>query len=231
MMTLFVALVTIWLSDAGQKQDRLIGLLTLPQVFGEGPCTAFEPRPIALFARPRAQKPIAHIQVDKYWVFHDNGGCGNLEVRVHEPGRTAEPVPTEEIEYEAQAAIVVARDREWFRIRTSRGPLWLRGAADNTYVSLLELLGPDALPYMTADWDGSSYASPGGSRVRWPAIEPQQGVRVLGSKRLTADLWLFVETTAHCSGSDDPKRPTYRGWVRAYGRRGPPAVWFSSRGC
>ncbi len=38
-------------SRAG-AQDRVLGLLTLPEVFGGEACTPFEPRPVPLYAEP-----------------------------------------------------------------------------------------------------------------------------------------------------------------------------------
>jgi hypothetical protein len=222
----------LWVRADAQAptSDRIIGLLTLPQVFGSGPCVPFEPQPVPLFARPRAQKPIAEVRVDKYWTFHNNGGCDELEVRIHEPGRSVTPMPAKEYGYELPAAIVVARDREWFQIRTAERPLWVRGTAENSFLSLVQLVS-DSLAYLTQDWDGSIYTNPDGSRARMPIMPPEASVRVLGSRVVSDRLWLLVESEDGCALPDSSKTVKVRGWVRAYARNEAPAVWFHSRGC
>ena len=54
--------------------ERIIGLVSLPEVFGAGPCAAFEPQEIALHGAPADGKPIASIRVDKNWSFAPHGG-------------------------------------------------------------------------------------------------------------------------------------------------------------
>ena len=214
--------------DTGGTRERLIGLLTLPQVLGGGPCVPFAPSRIPLYGQLRADKPIAHIEVDKYWTFHQNGGCSGLEVRVHEPGRPAAELPTQEYEYEAPAAVVVAREGEWFQIRTSSRPLWMKATTENTFRSLVELIGPDSLTYLTRSWDEAIHVVPGGSRAKVPAVGPDTPVLVRDNRTVSGELWLLIETTDSCSQAKVPK---VTGWVRAYGRDNSPAVWFYSRGC
>jgi len=229
MIGLLVGLLLLSSQDTGGTGERLIGLLTLPQVFGAGPCTPFEPSRIPLYAQPRAQKPIALIQVDRYWTFHQNGGCAGLEVRVHESGRPAAELPTQEYDYEAPAAVVVAHDGEWFQIRTSGRPLWMKATTENTYQSLVHLLRPENLTFLTRSWDESIHTAPGGSRAKVPAVAPETFVEVRDSRTVSGELWLLVETTDN--GCTEEKAPRVRGWVRAYGRNDAPAVWFYSRGC
>ena len=47
--------------------ERIIGLVSIPEVFGAGPCAAFEPQDVALHAAPADGKPIAFIRVDQNW--------------------------------------------------------------------------------------------------------------------------------------------------------------------
>ena len=49
-------------------QDRVIGLLTLPEVFGGEACTPFEPRPVPLYAEPASKREVASIRVDQVLV-------------------------------------------------------------------------------------------------------------------------------------------------------------------
>jgi hypothetical protein len=230
MVRLFLALVLVQLPTPPETSERLLGLLTLPQVFGAGACVPFEPRSVALFSRPRARDPIAHLQVDHYWTFPANGGCEGLEVRIHQSGRPAEPLPTEEFDYEAPAAIVVARDGDWFKVRTTGRSLWLRGTSDSVYLPLRALLTSDRLIHLTSAWDGSMYTAPRGTRMRARNVPPESTVRVVSAERRSGELWLLVETADSCD-PDEPKVPRVRGWVQAYGIGGQPALWFFSRGC
>ena len=229
-MELILALILPQALNIPSGPERLVGLITLPQVLGAGACVPFEPRSIALFARPRALVPIAQVQVDKYWTLHPAGGCDELEVRIYETGRPAVPLPTAEFDYEMPAAIVVGRDGEWFQIRMPGRALWLRGTSDNVFLPFAELLTSDRLTHLTAFWDGSMYATPGGTRLGGRSVSPESTVRVMRAERRSGDLWLLVETTEGCN-PDEPKVAAVRGWVRAYAKVGQPAVWFSSRGC
>ena len=130
-----IALVV--LTQAAHDPHRLIGLLTLPQVFGTEPCVPFTPRPIPLYASPSASKPVAHIRVDKDWTFHEDGDCTPVDVRTYHPDRPAVALPTRAYDGERRAALVIDRRGEWFRIRTAVGPLWLRGSRDNRFMPLV----------------------------------------------------------------------------------------------
>jgi hypothetical protein len=137
-----VSVITFWLltscglTTAAGAQDRVIGLLTLPQVFGAEPCVPFTPRPIPLFASPNESKPVAHIRVDKDWTFHEDGDCTPVDVRTYQPDRPAIALPTRAYDGERRAALVVDRRGEWFCIQTGIGPLWLRGSRDNRFFEL-----------------------------------------------------------------------------------------------
>ena len=49
------------LAGQGGSPERVRGLVALPEIFGGGPCAAFEPQEIALHASPGDGKPIAFI--------------------------------------------------------------------------------------------------------------------------------------------------------------------------
>ncbi len=227
---LYLALLLVQLPTTTARPEPLLGLLTLPQIFGAGPCVPFEPRSVALFSLPRAGDPIAQLQVDQYWTFPPNGGCEGLLVRLHQSGRQAEPLPTLEFAYEAPAAIVVARDGDWFQVRTTGRSLWLHRASDSVYLPLRELLTSNRIMYLTSAWDGAMYTAPSGTRLRARNVEARSTVKVVSAERRSGELWLLVETTASCD-PDEPRVPRVRGWVRSYGSRGEPAVWFFSRDC
>ena len=103
-MAAFLALTIVALAQPAD--DRIIGLLALPGVFGEGPCKPFEPRAITLYSDAGTRRVMGTIEVDQEWSFAPHGGCEGLEVSVHE-GATRTELPTREFEYEAPAVIVL----------------------------------------------------------------------------------------------------------------------------
>jgi len=91
-------------TSSAAAQDRVVGLLTLPEVFGNGACDRFSPQEVPLHATPNGAS-VGAGHVVKYWIFHSNGGCDNLEVAVRLQGSSADqPLPTQEYAYEAPAA-------------------------------------------------------------------------------------------------------------------------------
>ena len=110
--------------------------------------------------------------------------------------------------------------------------LALRLTGNRRFLPLVDLLlSGDPLAYLTDEWDGALYSAPGGRRVAGVKLPPDTHVHVLASTRSAGRLWLRIETTPGCEGSDGTKTPPQRGWVRAAGIRGAPSVWFHSRGC
>jgi hypothetical protein len=151
------------------RVEPLIGLLTLPEVFGSGPCDRFKPQEITLFAAPDGSTSVGTIRVDKYWTFLDEYSCEGLEVRVHRPnGGAVSELPFEEHEYEDPAAIVLERRDRSFRVRLSDGSAWVRASDSAEYRPLPELL-QQAMAHLTDAWDGAIFAEPEGpARVPIP---------------------------------------------------------------
>jgi hypothetical protein len=121
-------------------QDRVSGLLSLPEVFGNGPCASFTPREIPLYAAPDGQKIVAAIRVDRHWTFPGNGGCGGLIVRVHHSDGRVSELPTEEYQYEAPAAIVLQQRGRWFRLRLTGGTAWVHASERDEFFALEDLV-------------------------------------------------------------------------------------------
>ena len=107
----------------------------LPEVFGGGPCAAFEPQEIALHAAPADGKPIASIRVDKNWSFAPHGGCDGLEVSVHR-GAAKEELPTREFDYEMPGAIALDRRDGWIKIRLHDGAGWFKPSVVDRFMPL-----------------------------------------------------------------------------------------------
>lgn len=233
-MTALIVLMAMTLAQAAG--DRIIGLLALPGVFGEGPCKPFEPRALTLYSDAGATRVIGTIEVDQEWSFAPHGGCEGLEVSVHEGEKRSE-LPTREFEYEAPGAIVLDRRGEAYKIRLSGNRSgWVISAASR-FMSLESLLEEfTGVTFFSDAFNGELRRAPGltvANKVISQA-KPSQPARVIETRRIADRLWLHVEVFNHSlcdAAAQGPPEPIARGWVAAHADSGEPAVWFSSRGC
>ena len=217
------------------RADQLLGLLTLPEVFGREPCDRFEPQEVALYAGPITKERIGSIRVDRYWEFHDVGGCAGLEVRVHRTSGGVGNFPTLEYTYEAPAAVVLERRDRWFKVRLSDGVGWIQASERDEFHSLEALL-TNGLTYLTADFDGRLMKTAGSAM---PAAGDQElglgkdtSVRTIDFRLVDGDLWVHVEVlSGSICTSIDPPTVIRRGWLPAHSAGGQPSIWFYSRGC
>lgn len=228
-------IVVLWAHPAS-AQDRVIGLLALPEVFGDGPCARFEPRPVLLYADPDGKQLIGTIEVDQNWSFAPHGGCEGLEVSVHQ-GNARSELPTREFEYEAPGAITLDRRGLMFRIRlTGNRSAWVQAPASRfmSYESLLEEF--TGVTFFTDAFTGELRNAPALTVANRPTATAKPGLpaRVIESRRVGDRLWLNVEVFNHSlcdAGAKGPPETIARGWLIAHAADGEPAVWFSSRGC
>lgn len=227
--------MALLLATPASAQERLIGLLQLPEVFGSGPCVPFFPRSVALFDQPDG-KTIGTVEVDQNWSFAPHGGCEGLEVRVHQ-GQTRSELPTREYDYDAPAAIVAERRGSWFKIRLRDGAFaWVKTDVAARFLSLESLLEEFfGVTYLTGEFQGELVTSPGSTaKVIGARLKPGQPVQVIESRRSGDLLWLHVEVMSHSlcdAGVDGPPDAIGKGWLPANDSRGEPTVWFASRGC
>ena len=211
-------------------QDRVIGLLTLPEVFGNEVCSRFKPESVPLFAEPNGAR-IGSIQVDQYWSFAAHGGCEGLEVRVHK-GSDRSELPTREHGYEEPAAIVLAQNDRWYQIRLADGAAWVRATSRDEFKPLAALFD-QALTALTEHFTGRLRNSPGGAFIG-QRFTDNQSVRVLEIRQQGDAQWINVEVLDYSPCSVPVgKEPQVigRGWLPAHAESGEPTVWFSSRGC
>src|SRR5690348_7139177 len=138
MTQLLVCLSFLSLSSAAFAQDRVIGLLSLPEVFGGGACAHFDPQDVELHTSPNDAAKIATIEVDQNWSFAPHGGCEGLKVSVHR-GAQKDDLPTREYDYEMPAAIVLDRHEGWFKIRLHQGSAWLKASVVDQFMPLADL--------------------------------------------------------------------------------------------
>ena len=220
----------------GQESDRVIGLLALPGVFGEGPCKPFDPRALTLYADAGLTGVMGTIETDRNWSFAPHGSCEGLEVSVHE-GQARSELPTREYEYEAPAAIVVDRRGQAFKIRLSGGrSAWLQAPPSRfmSYESLLEEF--TGVTFFTEDFNGELHNAPGQTLANRPTANAKAGhpARVTDTRRLGDRLWLNVEVLSHSlcdAAAKGPPETIARGWLPAHAEDGEATVWFASRGC
>ena len=230
-----VAVAAVAWPVAAHAQEPIIGLLSLPEVLGSGPCDRFTPSEISLHAAPGSAPAIGSIRVDRYWTFQNDLSCEGLLVRVRRTGVDgAGDLPTREFEYEAPAAIVVDRRDRWFKVRLDDGSAWMHASDRDEFHPLEKLIVSD-LSYLTeASNRGRLSPSPGTPGRVTAATEsrPQPTVRVREFRRVNNRLWLRVEVLSHSSCEADGA-PTIiaQGWLAAHDALGEPTVWFPSRGC
>lgn len=211
-------------------QERVIGLLALPTVFGAGPCDRFAPRPVELHATPEGPM-VGTVFVVKPSTPHGNGGCDELEVGVRVSGTaTVLPLPTKEYGYEEPGAIVLERRGRWFRIRLSSGSAWLESRVAEEFHGLERLY--EHLSYLTKAWSGRVADSPGAPdrRAKTSSGAGDQPVRVRRMAQGPDGPWLQVDIMSSECGAEEPT-VIDRGWIPAHGAAGENTVWFYSRGC
>lgn len=228
-----VLLLSALLSQPALTQERVIGLLALPEVFGRGACDRFTPRPVELRATPQGPV-VGTLLVVTPWTHHSDGGCAGLEVGVRASGAgTVQQLPTVEYAYEEPGAVVLERRGDWFRVRLESGSAWLQASAQDEFYGL-ERLFENGMTYLTEAWNGQVTASLGsaGRPAKFPRLATNQPVRVRRASREKDGLWFFVDILSHsvCEGQGEPTVAD-QGWVPAHGKFGAPTIWFYSRGC
>jgi len=216
------------------SQDHVLGLLALPEVFGNGPCHPFAPEAINLYSAPGDRAVIATIQVDQHWSFAPHGGCEGLKVSVYRGGVRSE-LPTREFSNEAPAAVVLAVQDGWFKIRLTSDVAWLRGSRRDRFMPMADLFSEyPSLTTLTDAHSGALLDAPGGKPAEIkPAPSAGTPVRVLEVRQLGDGTWLHLAVMSHsvCDPEPGPPDVVGLGWVRAHASSGEPSVWFWSRGC
>jgi hypothetical protein len=234
MRTLVVVGVLIGGAPAS-AQERVIGLLSLPQVFGPRQCAPFEPVDVALHASPNDARAFAIIRVDQYHSFAPHGGCEGLEVSVHQGGQRL-ALPTLEYDYEMPGVIVLDHRDGWFKVRLGERAAWLKASAADRFMPLKDLyeefVGVTAT---SASYTGQLSSAPGASTGPiLPRVGPSQPVRVIEIRESAGRPWVQVEVLGNsvCTAAENgPPQVVASGWLPLHDAGGEPSIWFSSRGC
>ena len=216
-------------------QDRVIGLLALPEVHGSGQCAAFEPEDVPLHALPNDGRTIAVIRVDRNWSFAPHGGCEGLEVSVH-AGQERHPLPTLEYDYEMPGAIVLEQRSGWFRIRLGKDGAWVQASPVDRFLSLDQLFEEFiGVTRVRDSVSGRLVVAPGRKPdPDSPAVKGGQSARVIEIRNVFGETWVQVEIASHSlcdAAAKGPPDVIGQGWMLLYDSRGEPTIWFSSRGC
>jgi hypothetical protein len=223
-------LVAFFVATPATAQERVRGLLALPEVFGPRLCAPFEPTQVALHGAPNDGNPIAFIRVDQNWSFAPHGGCEGLEVSVHR-GDQKHELPTREYDYEMPAAIVLDHRDGWFKIKLHDRSAWLKASVQDHFMPLSDLFEEFVGLTEINKFSGRLQNAPGtATGPIMPAVAPQKPVRVLEIR----GEWIRVEVLSNsaCTAADDgPPEIVATGWLPLHGKDGEPTVWFSSRGC
>ena len=229
-MTLAV-LVSLAIPASAFAQERVLGLLSLPEVFGPRVCAPFEPSQVALHAAPNDGAAIAFIRVDKNWSFAPHGGCEGLEVSVHQ-GSQHHDLPTREYDYEMPGAIVVEHRDGWFKVKLHERSAWLKASPVDRFTPIADLyeefVGVTAINRSFTGRLSSTPSTTTGPIM--PRVVPSQPVRVLEIR----GEWVRVEVLSNsvCTAANNgPPEVVATGWLPLHDRDGEPTVWFSSRGC
>ena len=228
-------LLAVMLAAQAAPADRVIGLLSLPQVFGREMCAPFEPKDVPLHSTPDDGTAFAFVRVDKNWSFAPHGGCEGLAVSVHR-GNEREELPTREYDYEMPGAIVLEQRSGWFRVRLQQGSGWIKASIGDRFMPIAELFEEFVgVTRLTQSFTGQLLAEPGG-RVAATAskVGPLQTVQVLEFRDAGGRSFVKVDVMSHslCDASNHgPPEVVATGWLPLHAANGDPTVWFSSRGC
>ena len=227
----FAVLVSLAIPASALAQERVLGLLSLPEVFGPRVCAPFEPAPIALHAAPNDRSAIAFIRVDKNWSFAPHGGCEGLEVSVHQ-GSQHHDLPTREYDYEMPGAIVLEHRDGWFKVKLHERSAWLKASLVDRFMPIADLyeefVGVTAINQSFAGRLSNTPSTTTGPIM--PRVVPSQPVRVLEIR----GEWVRVEVLSNsvCTAANNgPPEVVATGWLPLHDREGEPSIWFSSRGC
>lgn len=229
-------IATLVVPTAAAAQDQVIGLLTLPGLYGNGPCQPASGDQVRLYSSPSDTRVIGTIRLDHPSTPHPQGGCEEPSVGVHRADRPNEAegqaLPTREYGYEMPAAIVLDRRERWYRIRLADGAAWVRDPSHSEFLPLTRLL-TGSLTYLTEEWDGRMATAAGAPLRGTPRADlSERPVRVVDTRRVGAEVWLAIELfdASPCESGSEP-RIIGRGWVPEHAPSGEPLVWFYSRGC
>ena len=226
-----------WAVATDLTREKVVGLLNLPDLVAGG-CGPVQPASAALYDAPSASgRSIGSITLRVADRQPDGSSCGDAQLIVQRTdGSPDEDLPTDETDYEVQAAVVYQRSASWFRIALQRGSAWVSRERPGDFQSYPDLL-KDRLAYVRKGWSGLLWQMPGaGSGARVPSawshyFSEDIPVEVLEFRRIGGDAWIKVRLLTESCGERLEGVESATGWICAYDASNRPAAWFYARGC
>jgi hypothetical protein len=225
-----------WAVSANLTRERVVGLLTLPEIVGEG-CGPLQPASAPLYAGPaETSQSVGSITFRVSERQPDGGSCGSAQLVVRADGRPDEELPADEVSYEIPAAVVYEQSGAWLRIALQRGSAWVTRADAADFHPYPELLN-DRLAYVRKGWAGRVWQTPGsgpGTQVpmAWSRyLADNIPAEVLEVQRISGVPWLRLRLQTESCGEALAGVEPVTGWIPAYQPSGRTAVWFYARGC
>jgi hypothetical protein len=217
---MFMVAMLVSLATAPLQEQRIIGLVEIPALFGvlesdqPVPTPPDSVRPISLRDSP---DPAATIVVSIE-------SADAIEVREHG--------------YEQPSAVVYEISKNgWYLLSYTlgarSGKAWLDPADAGVFRDVATLLR-DGLSYLTREWDRKLYAAPAGEpaahQIPSDMIEP--AIIIADHTVQNDEDWFLVvvQSSSPCEGMTHPPVVS-AGWLPAHTRSGQMQLWFHARGC
>jgi len=221
-----------------QTQERIVGLLHLPELYGEYPCQAFKAKKINLYATASDERPpIGTIERTNAHKPPEHPDCDEPIVVVRGLNGNISALPYDESGDEFRTAVAYERSGRWFRIALSRGSGWIQADPDNFLAYPDILMSESFATYLRPGWDGNVWTEPGsGSAEAAPSgwrvyREKEIPIRILATRIVAGVVWIQIRFESEFCGQTLGKLPPLQGWLPAYKGSVDTSVWFYSRGC
>jgi hypothetical protein len=236
---LLLLLIMTCFSDANADFDLcpgLIGILSLPEIFGEYECDTKKSGEEWLYSDAACTKKIGKIKVTRDYILGENGGCSDLEVQVHLDSQkeVSMSLPWQQYDYDERGVMVIDKKAKAFKIPLEKGSAWVCPGDKSKFYSLLDLYRLNYNVHLQF-WDGYFHDKPGGKKKRLNILISEDSapeVEIIETKVFKGKLWFKVKIPAEdpCGEIDKSIKPA-TGWVPAHNKDGFPTLWFYSKGC
>jgi hypothetical protein len=222
-----------------QAEERPVGLVALPEIFGDYPCEPIPQKTLQLFGTPSKQRPPVAIIERKNPAKAEGPDCEETEAIVRRVDKNSiGPLPTDESGYEYTKAVVYEQQGSWFRIGIPGGSAWIDRPNSEGFMPYPEDLTSDSfLTYLRPNWDGKIWAEAGsGTPVMAPAgwrahAKEDIAVHVESIQTVQGQKWIRIRFEKEVCGKTFGDLPPLEGWIPAYRDARTTSVWFWSRGC